>query len=132
MSAEQESMPRPLKGSPASDYAALVASITETHNRAQRQAAQAVNVALTLRNWLIGYSIVEYEQHGSDRARYGARLLETLARDLPRRLGRGFARRNLETFRRFYQNYQIPQSLIAESGPVLPRPINEQRMLLEW
>jgi hypothetical protein len=40
------------------DYAALVSAITQTHDRAQRQAAQAVNVALTLRNWLIGYYLV--------------------------------------------------------------------------
>ena len=45
------------------DYAALVASITETHDRAQRQAAQAVNVALTLRNWRPGD---QYQPAGSN------------------------------------------------------------------
>ena len=32
----------------------------------------------TLRNWLIGCYIVEYEQKGSDRAKYGDRLLKRL------------------------------------------------------
>jgi hypothetical protein len=59
------------------DYGALVTAIEQTHQQAQRQAVQVVNVALTLRNWLIGYHVVEYEQHGSDRAKYGERLLET-------------------------------------------------------
>ena len=30
----------------------------------QAQAAHAVNLSLTARNWLVGYYIVEYEQHG--------------------------------------------------------------------
>jgi len=65
---------------PPLDYGALVAAIEQAHNQAQRQAVQAVNVALTRRNWLIGYYIVEYEQQGRDRAQYGERLLDKLAR----------------------------------------------------
>ncbi len=76
---------------------------------------QAVNVALTLRNWLIGCHIFEYEQHGSDRAEYAERLLDNLAQDLRRRMGRGFGRRNLFSFRQFYLCYPIVQSLIAQS-----------------
>jgi uncharacterized protein DUF1016 len=101
------------------DYAALVSAITQTHDRAQRQAAQAVNVALTLRNWLIGYYLVEYEQHGNDRAQYGARLLEKLARDLQRRVGRGFTKRSLELFRLFYMRYSIAKILFSQSNPSL-------------
>ena len=32
----------------------------------------------TMRNWLIGYYIVEFEQHGKDRAEYGSQLLKKL------------------------------------------------------
>ena len=42
----------------------------------QEQAAHAVNLALTARNRLIGYYIVEFEQHGEDRAEYGEQLLK--------------------------------------------------------
>jgi hypothetical protein len=112
------------------DYDTLVGTIAQAHDQAQRQAVQAINLALTLRNWLIGCQIVEYEQHGSDRAKYGERLLESLARDLRRRLGRGFGGRNLEMFRRFYIRYPIPQSVIAESGMTVQwqpsRPIASQ------
>ena len=38
----------------------------------------AVNHLMTLRNWAMGYYIVEYEQGGSDRAEYGAHLLKNL------------------------------------------------------
>src|SRR5437867_11952336 len=88
----QELPSQPAIVTPPLEYSALVAAIAQAHDRAQRQAAQAVNVSLTLRNWLIGYYVVEYQQHGSDRAQYGERLIENLARDLRRRLGRGFGR----------------------------------------
>jgi len=34
---------------------------------------------LTIRNWLIGYYIVEFEQNGKDRAEYGISLLKSIA-----------------------------------------------------
>jgi predicted nuclease of restriction endonuclease-like (RecB) superfamily len=117
---------------PALDYPGLVAAIGEAHETAQRHAVQAINVALTLRNWLVGYYIVEYEQQGSDRAEYGAQLLESLARDLPRRLGRGFGQRNLFTFRQFYLRYPILQSLIAKSALTLPYPSSAPFAPLDW
>ena len=56
----------------------LSASILQTHQSAQTSAIKAVNQMATLRNWLIGCYIVEYEQKGSDRAKYGDRLLKRL------------------------------------------------------
>ena len=52
--------------------------ILQTHQSAQDTAIKAVNQMATLRNWLIGCYIVEYEQKGSDRAKYGDRLLKRL------------------------------------------------------
>lgn len=56
----------------------LSESIIQTHQSAQYSAIKAVNQMVTLRNWLIGCYIVEYEQKGSDRAKYGDRLLKRL------------------------------------------------------
>ena len=56
----------------------LSESIIQTHQSAQYTAIRAVNQMATLRNWLIGCYIVEYEQKGSDRAKYGDRLLKRL------------------------------------------------------
>lgn len=56
----------------------LSESIIQTHLSAQNTAIKAVNQMATLRNWLIGCYIVEYEQKGSDRAKYGDRLLKRL------------------------------------------------------
>lgn len=56
----------------------LSASVIQTHQTAQAGAIRAVNQMATLRNWLIGCYIVEYEQKGCDRAKYGDRLLKRL------------------------------------------------------
>jgi hypothetical protein len=58
------------------NYGSLVEAISVAHEQTQRQAVNAVNIALTLRNWLVGFHIFEYEQQGRDRAKYGERLLE--------------------------------------------------------
>ena len=41
------------------DYAGLLSVIAESQLRTEDQAARAVNAALTLRNWIIGYHVVE-------------------------------------------------------------------------
>ncbi|DAB29757.1 MAG TPA: cytoplasmic protein, partial [Sulfurimonas sp. UBA12504] len=68
----------------------------------------------TIRNYLIGYYIVEYEQNGNDRAKYGAKVLESMADNLKHI--KGLSTTNLRLFRQFYSMYpQIHQSLTDES-----------------
>lgn len=56
----------------------LADCIKSINVKAGNAAKSAVNQLMTLRNWAIGYYIVEYEQDGSDRAEYGAHLLKNL------------------------------------------------------
>ena len=56
----------------------LADSIKEINNKTSNAAKSAVNQFMTLRNWVIGYYIIEYEQGGSDRAEYGTQLLKKL------------------------------------------------------
>ena len=56
----------------------LLNTIQQTHTVFQQNAVKAVNMSLTLRNWLIGYYIVEFEQNGEDRAIYGDKLIPNL------------------------------------------------------
>lgn len=56
----------------------LTDSIKNINTKAGNAAKNAVNQLMTLRNWTIGYYIVEYEQGGSDRSEYGTHLLKTL------------------------------------------------------
>ena len=60
----------------------LVESTRSIHNATAGWAKSAVNQSLTVRNWIIGCYIVEYEQNGNDRAEYGVRLLEDIAADI--------------------------------------------------
>ncbi len=80
----------------------LVSNITSVQDVLQTQAAHAINLALTTRNWLIGYYIVEYEQNGEDRAQYGEQLLKKLAKRLERK---GLGERRLYEFRQMYSTY---------------------------
>lgn len=83
----------------------LVGTIRQVHAEVAAQAGKAVNLGLTLRNWLIGFYITVYEQNGSDRAKYGARLLENLSSRLAEGGIDGFASRSLRQYRQFYLIY---------------------------
>src|SRR5664279_2712628 len=105
------------------NFKTLVDEIARIHRHFQTRAAKAVNISLTLRNWLIGGYIREYELKGSDRAAYGERLLEKLADRLARN---GVARsdeRELRRYRHFYLAYpQIREALSPEFAARTPRP----------
>ena len=84
------------------DFEALVKHISTIQNTLQAQAAHAVNLALTSRNWLMGCYIVEFEQNGEDRAAYGEQLLKKLEQRLKTK---GLNERRFREFRRLYLVY---------------------------
>lgn len=93
----------------------LVALIRQTHQAFLERATKAVNVSLTVRNWLIGYYLREYEQSGEDRAAYGERLLDLVAYRLRKSGIKRVEARELRRFRQFYMTYpQIRESLTPE------------------
>jgi hypothetical protein len=83
----------------------LTNTILETHTALQQNAIKAVNINLTIRNWLIGFYIVEFEQHGEDRAKYGTKLLAELAKVLKANNIIKTNERELRNFRTFYKTY---------------------------
>ena len=83
----------------------LASEITNLHYYLQQRALQQVNSSLTVRNWLIGLHIVEYEQNGSDRAIYGAGAIKELAKLLKKSNIKGLDDRSLRTCRSFYLVY---------------------------
>ena len=80
----------------------LAERVKNVHNATSSVAKGAVNQLLTIRNWAIGCYIVEYEQEGSDRAKYGVRLLQNLADKLSIK---GLDRSTLNVCRLFYIRY---------------------------
>lgn len=93
------------------NFESLVGRINLIQDALQAQAAHAVNLSLTARNWLVGYYIVEFEQHGEDRAKYGDKLLKNLAKSLNRR---GLGERRLYEYRLTYQTYPQLGIVVAE------------------
>ncbi len=87
------------------NFEKLVGTIRHVHEEMAAQAGRAVNLSLTLRNWLIGFYITVYEQNGADRAQYGAHLLEDLSFRLAEGGMDGVASRSLRQYRQFYLVY---------------------------
>ena len=86
------------------NFESLVGQINQVHDVMQAQAAHAINLTLTARNWLVGHYIVEFEQNGEDRAKYGEKLLNRLAERINRK---GFEPRRLREYRHFYSIYPL-------------------------
>ena len=99
------------------NYQQLLNAIADAHAQAVGMAAAVVNQGLVLRNWLVGAYLVEYEQHGAGRARYGERLLARVSADLSRRGVRGLSVQMLERTRQVYLLY--PQIRSRISPPVV-------------
>jgi predicted nuclease of restriction endonuclease-like (RecB) superfamily len=96
----------------------LVSTIQQLHQQLQQTAVNAVNQMLTIRNWLIAYYIVEFEQNGKDRAAYGKSLLKTIAGNLTHI--KGLDERGLRRFRLFYLYYpQLADSIRGSLSPEL-------------
>lgn len=116
------------------NFKKLIAQIEQTHTALQQSAVKAVNTHLTIRNWLIGWYIVTYEQNGEDRAKYGKQLLLQIATQLNTS---GLSYRNLKLFRQFYLCYtQIGQTVSAQLevrgiGQTLPaQSIKNKKLIL--
>ncbi len=90
----------------------LVSVLDETNSYFRRQVQKQVNVALTLRNWLFGLYIVEYELNGLDRATYGKQLFKEIAKRSKHI--KGISESNLYIYKQFYQTY--PQIFQTVSG----------------
>ena len=101
------------KGNPS--FEELSSAILQTHKFSQASAIKAINQMVTLRNWLIGCYIVEYEQKGSDRAKYGDRLLKRLEERVKTR---GLNLTLFKHSRRFYLLYPQIGELLGKSPTV--------------
>lgn len=96
----------------------LVKAVKATNEASQASALKAINRMLTMRNWLIGYYIVEFEQKGKDRAQYGDKLLKRLEV----RVGKpGLTVTTFKLSRSFYRLYPQMSNIF-----VTPVPISER------
>jgi len=105
-------------------FDSLVQSIRQVHDQLAAQAGRAVNISLTMRNWLIGLYIAEYELRGADRARYGEKLLSLLSKELRKHYISSTGRRQLYNYLSFYRVFpEIVRTVPAQSKYLLPTAI---------
>jgi hypothetical protein len=118
-----------LAGGDAADFNHLVTVIQSVHQELKSQASKSVNMALTIRNWLIGFHIAEYELKGLDRAEYGEELLARLAKKLTDLGVETCQKRRLYAYLRFYQCYpEIVRSLSAQFQRLIPESAQSEKV----
>lgn len=115
------------------NFPQLANQILLAHDALQANAIRAVNQNITARNWLVGYWIVEFEQNGEDRAKYGDRLLSSLAKAV--RI-KGLGTTVMSLCRKFYLTYpnldqEIGRFLLEQKGNPIIQSVTEKLQLVE-
>ena len=93
------------------EYNKLLDQIALTHQEGRKSAIRAINAHHLLTYWEIGKNIVEFEQKGQSKAKYGSQLFEILAKGLSTIHGRGFSRSNITYMRLLYLHYPICETM---------------------
>ncbi|MBR6201194.1 MAG: DUF1016 family protein [Spirochaetales bacterium] len=88
----------------------LADKITNEVIHARSLMALNMSAVMVKTYWSVGRHIVEFEQNGEHKAKYGSSMLTKLAKILTRNLGRGYSRPNLNNMRKFYILYPICQT----------------------
>ena len=96
---------------------------------ARDQAYRAVNLSLTIRNWLLGERISQEDLKGAERAEYGKRVISMLAHDLTAKFGKGFDRSTLYRYILFYKLF--PEK-VAAVRPQSEKVAAVRPQLLPW
>ncbi len=84
--------------------------VLESRQEIQRK----VNSTMVQTYGQIGQLIIEHEQKGQSRATYGTKQLEELSTRLSTKFGKGFDVTNLRNMRRFYEAFQIRETVSLE------------------
>lgn len=90
---------------PDSELLTLADRIVRVIEESRLALAISINETMKRTYWRIGQHIVEFEQQGNARAKYGTSLLANLSRILRAKVGRGYSRPNLNNMRKFYLMY---------------------------
>lgn len=97
------------------DMEALCHNSIDLIRYARGLAVQHVNIIELMTNYALGRRIVEEQQNGASRAKYGARVIDRLSEALTEEFGRGYSRETLKNCCRFYLEYKdrIGQTLFT-------------------
>ena len=96
---------------PDGEMEQLLVQIEQTVAQSKNQIARSVNQTIVNTYWNIGKYLVEFEQNGKAKAKYGSGLLNAISKQLTLKLGKGYSRPNLNNMRKFYLLYPICQTV---------------------
>lgn len=95
----------------------FVSELIDIVETARDMSYRAANLMQVASNWLVGWRIVEQEQHGEKRAAYGKHIIEIASKAMTEKFGQGFSETTLRAYRKFYLEFpllQIQRALPAE------------------
>ena len=88
--------------------------IKDILQKARDKAYKQVNFIMVEAYWNIGKQIIEHEQYGEDRAKYGKYIIKELSLRLTKDFGKGYSARNLRSMRQFYLTFPNWQTVSAK------------------
>ena len=104
---------------PEAELVSFADKIVQVIEEGKQALAISINETIKVTYWKIGRHIVEFEQQGNARAKYGSAVLSNLAKLLRTKVGRGYSRPNLNNMRKFYLMYSICQTSDKSGSPIL-------------
>ena len=116
----------------------LCSNSIELIHYARALTVRNINFVEIMTNYVLGKWIVEEQQNGADRAKYGDQVINKLSEVLMQEFGRGFSRESLRNTRKFFLTYRdrIPQSLITkfavEKSQTMFGKLKELPFILSW
>lgn len=111
----------------------------ELIDQARNAAMREINLVQLLTYYTLGKWIVDVQQGGSGRAKYGKRVLETLSSALNHAYGKGYSVSTLTNIRKFYEIYKnrISEQMVIgfteqNSQPVVTNFSDDAPFHLSW
>lgn len=126
---KQNSIAKETPKQAATEEKRFVEDIKQIVATAKTQAYRAVNLMQVASNWLLGWRIVEQEQHGKARADYGAYVIKLASETLTQEFGKGYSETNIRGFRKFYltfREFEIQQTLPAELNNMIQQTLSAE------
>ena len=97
------------------EFTSLFQKSKKLIDNARSNMGQMANTITVITSFLLGHYIVEQEQQGQERAKYGLKVIDSLSSYLTKEYGRGFSRSNVAGMRQFYLTYKDRENEIIQS-----------------
>ena len=96
------------------EFTSLFQKSKELIDNARNNMGQMANAITVITSFLLGHYIIEQEQQGQERAKYGSKIIDSLSAYLTKEYGRGFSRSNVAGMRQFYMTYKDREDEIVQ------------------